>query len=92
MIIISLFLFFFKFTIFDQEKSIFNFFTNSNQSFIETLEIWHYRSMGGRDYDNVPNFQNISFPLALIYKIIIWPSLIFSGFFYFLQILFCLKY
>jgi len=84
LIIICLFLFFFKFTIFDQEKSIFSYFTLlPNQSFIETLEIWHYRSMGGRDYDNVPNFQNISFPLALIYKIIIWPSLIISGFFLF---------
>ena len=40
--------------------------------------------MTGREYDNIPNFQNVSFPLALIFKIIVWPILIFSGFFLFL--------
>ena len=39
--------------------------------------------MTGRDYDNIPNFQNVNFPLAILYKIILWPILIFSGFFLF---------
>ena len=44
--------------------------------------------MTGREYDNIPNFQNISFPLGLILKIITWPILIFSGFFLFFTIFF----
>ena len=52
-------------------------------NFLETLEIWHYRDMTGREYDKIPNFQNVSFLLALIYKATVWPLLIFSGFFLF---------
>ena len=48
--------------------------------------------MAGREYDNIPNFQNISFPLALIYKITTWPILIFSEFFIFLLTLFVLNF
>ena len=48
-------------------------FVGSSVSFLETLEIWHYRDMTGRAYDNIPNFQNVSFPLALFFKITVWP-------------------
>ena len=48
-----------------------------------SLESWHYRDMTGRVYDKIPNFQNMSFPLALFYKVITWPALIFSGLFLF---------
>ena len=40
------------------------FFANSNLNFFETLENWHFRDMTGREYDNMPNFQNVSFPLG----------------------------
>ncbi len=78
------FLFFYNFNISGGEYfSLFNYFFGSNANFLETLEIWHYRDMTGREYDNIPNFQNVSFPLAIIFKIIVWPILIFSGFFLF---------
>lgn len=90
-LIIFVYLFFSELDIFKDQvffwgkenKSLFNFFTNSNLNLMETLENWHYRDMAGKDYDKVPNFQNISFPLALIYKITTWPILIFSGIFLF---------
>ena len=83
-LILVTFIFLFESLLLNQDKfSILNFFTNSNQSLMKTLEIWHYRDMTGREFDNIPNFQNISFPLALIYKIATWPVLIFSGFFLF---------
>ncbi len=86
LILLSLFfiLFFYELNFLNKQNlSIFNFFSNSNQNFIETLEYWHFRDMTGREYDNIPNFQNIGFPLALFYKIITWPALLFSGFFLF---------
>ncbi len=83
-IIFLIFLFFYEFNILGNENfSIFNFFSNTNLNLLESLERWHYRDMTGRGYDKIPNFQNIDFPLALIYKIIIWPTLIFSGIFLF---------
>ena len=82
--IFFIFLFFYEFNFFDKKSfSIFNYFFGTKVNFLETLEIWHYRDMTGRDYDKIPNFQNVSFPLAIIYKVIVWPILIFSGFFLF---------
>jgi len=83
-IIFFVFLFFYEFNIFNKENfSIFNFFSNTNQNLIESIERWHYRDMTGREYDMVPNFQNFSFPLGFFLKIVTWPILIFSGFFLF---------
>ena len=86
---------FFKENIFflgKENKSLFNFFANSNLNLMDTLENWHYRDMAGREYDKVPNFQNISFPLALIYKVTTWPILIFSGIFLFFTNSFLFKF
>ena len=92
LLIFLIFLFFYEFNYFDKEHfSIFNYFFASKANFFETLEIWHYRDMTGREYDNIPNFQNVSFPLGLIYKIIAWPVLIFSGIFLFLTNSFLFK-
>ncbi len=83
-LILFVFLFFYEFDIFDKQNfSIFNFFSSTNQNLFDSIERWHYRDMTGREYDMVPNFQNISFPLGFFYKIITWPILIFSGFFLF---------
>ncbi len=84
LIISLLFLFFYEFDLFGKKNlSIFNFFSNTNLNLMGSLESWHYRDMTGRVYDKIPNFQNTSFPLALFYKIITWPALIFSGLFLF---------
>tara|TARA_B100000886_G_scaffold255825_1_gene181203 strand:+ start:3308 stop:4387 length:1080 start_codon:yes stop_codon:yes gene_type:complete len=92
LITIFIFLFFYRFETFGGEYfSIFNYFVGSSVSFLETLEFWHYRDMSGRAYDNIPNFQNVSFPLALFFKITVWPLLIFSGFFLFFTDYFLLK-
>ena len=92
LITILIFLFFYKFETFEgQYFSVFNYFVGPNTSFLETLEIWHYRDMTGRGYDNIPNFQNVSFPLALFFKITVWPLLIFSGFFLFFTDYFLFK-
>ena len=83
-IIFILFLFFYEFDIFNIKNfSIFNFFSATNLNLFESIERWHYRDMTGREYDMVPNYQNISFPLGFFLKIITWPILIFSGFFLF---------
>lgn len=64
-------------------ETIFGFFNDTSVSFLKTLELWHYRDMGGREYDNIPNFQNLNLFMGILLKIIIWPSLIFSGLFLF---------
>ena len=84
--ILFIFIFFnFKFiSFFDGGiETMFDFFSDTSGGLIETLKFWHYRDMTGREYENIPNFQNIDFPIAIFLKILLWPFMIISGLFFF---------
>ncbi len=61
----------------------FDFFSDTSLNLIKTLEFWHFRDMGGRFYDEIPNYQNYDFTTGIMLKIFTWPILLLSGTFIF---------